>query len=45
MILKPIKDKEPGQVAVNGVTSKFASGSGSGSSDNENNTEREDEEE
>lgn len=42
MKLKQIQDKEPGQVAVNGVTQKAASGSGSS---NENNTEREDEEE
>ena len=41
MILKPIKDNEPGRVAVNGVTSSAASGSGS----SETNTEREDEEE
>ena len=32
MILKPIKDNEPGRVAVNGVTSSAASGSGSSGS-------------
>lgn len=45
MILKPIQDRKPGQVAVNGTEPHSTSGSGSGSSNNENNTEREDEEE